>query len=396
MTTPASDARLRKTAEESVQRWLDETERAVRGVGADAEALRKQLTGVTTAQRRAWWAQRVQEDARESGERLLHDVIRPRRAELADQVFVLLQQKDPRPTEQELGQPTEDARRMLAGLAPATAAGGEILARVQAASDAVAELIGRVPTLDALRTGKTAELALARQPLVAPFAHVDQVVAAAAQLPQPQCPQMVIADEVAACTAVRGAVPDERRFPDDSDRSLRQAMDDAVHRGAGLTLEEQRQAIVGPFDTALAATAKSIGEITVRVQALDAAFGAYTARVSSAHGTDDPRTVKELVDFYGTEILATLCALPVEDAQKALMWLTDRQQSEAMSDFQWRWPADTPQRTLRWAFSMLADYVPYSPDQPDLDVMEQLKAMTAHLSSYIRDMPGPDSERGER
>ncbi|MYV53342.1 hypothetical protein [Streptomyces sp. SID3212] len=395
MTTPAPDARLRKTAEESVQRWLDETERAVRGVGADTEALRKHMTGVTTEQRRTWWVQRVQEDARQSGERLLRDVIRPRRAELADQVFVLLQQKDPRPTEQELGRPTEDTRRMLAGLAPTTAAGGEILARVEAATDAVAELIGRVPTLDALRTGKIAELALARQRLVSPFAHVDQVVAAAARLALPEYPQMAIADEVAACTAVRGALPDERRFPEDSDRALRQAMDEAVHRGAGLTLEEQRRAIVGPFDTALAATAKSIEEITVRVRALDAAFGAYTARVSSAQGTTDPWTVKELVGFYGTEILGTLCALPVEDARKVLMRLADRQRSEAMSQFQRRWPADTPQSTLRWAFSRLAEYVPYRTDRTDLSPMELMELMAAHLSSYIRSMRGPNGERWE-
>ncbi|MFC7641637.1 hypothetical protein ACFQX6_12020 [Streptosporangium lutulentum] len=175
---PVTDDQLRRAVgKPAADQWADDTDRALRAKWGDPKNLEAMLTGVPAGERRTWWVQQLTRHAHERTE-AFHLTAGARRRELAEQVFALLQAVEPRPTEDEVARPTAEFRSMVAGLAPATAAGRELLAMAADIDAAVTEVVDRAPTLDEVRARRASQLTLACEEARADLARVDQLVVA--------------------------------------------------------------------------------------------------------------------------------------------------------------------------------------------------------------------------
>ncbi|WP_176993872.1 hypothetical protein [Nonomuraea jiangxiensis] len=206
--------------------WADDTDRALRTKWDDPKKLEAMLKGVPAGERRTWWVQQL---VRYAGERTatFHLAVDARRRELAEQMFALLQAMEPRPAEAEVARPTAEFRSMVAGLAPASTAGRDLLAMAADIDAALTEVVDRAPTLDELRTGRIVQLTSACEGPRTDLAHVDQIVAGLTAMDTPALAKAFVELDVnaPALQALRAAIPDERHVGDQADQALRGKLD---------------------------------------------------------------------------------------------------------------------------------------------------------------------------
>lgn len=338
-------------AERAVQRWADDTERALRAKWDDPKTLSQLVGEVATDKRRTWWADRLRVVTRPHVDGF-HRALNDRRAALTEQALTLLLAHDPRPGTRDLDQPSPALQSVLDGLGPATAAGRELLALAAASDAAVGELAGRATILDDLRTAKIVQVDAATVATKAALARIDQIEATLPRMRMPDAAQALLAPDFTARDALRRTVPDGTRAAADSDRALQEQLDRAGHdQRTNPSLQEQHRALAAPFTTALATAAELAAKVPALAALADTTLQAYESHINARDG-DIRWNLERLIKTYGRPMTLVLCSMPSEDTEYLGIRLWQSRGS-GLGMIEDEWPPDTRIEILAYVFWQL-------------------------------------------
>ncbi|MCF2526196.1 hypothetical protein [Yinghuangia soli] len=348
----ATDEQLRRTAKEFTDRWIEDTERAL----ADKWENRSVLTtvfGDLPEKRRPMWRDVAVRTVRESTI-AFRRAAEKRRAEVAEQAFVLLRDADPRLTAAAVATPSPETRKMLQALAPSTVAGGELAAILAAGDAAGAELAARAPVLDDLWAAKGGELALLRDSLGAVVKHVTDIETAFGATWDRRPALLALGDELATRDAVRPILAIVERTRDDADRAVRMLPPNA-------TLREQHQALAVPFDRARATVRPAIERMAAASASTDTTVAAYELRFVGKDALH-AGMLDDFVDVYGAAAVEAFLKVTPRVAHRVYQLVLGYEMSQNMAQEvaigTWRlaeaFPAGTTAPVLAWVFEQIA------------------------------------------
>ncbi|MCF2526100.1 hypothetical protein [Yinghuangia soli] len=336
---PATDDQLRMAADRAAGQWIDETERGLNDRWAALRPESAALAAIAAEDRRRWWSDRLSSYAH-GRIRLWRNGARPDRRAIAEEAYAQLLTVQPRPGEQDLARPAGDVQRLLTDTVTATPAGAPHAAVARAVDAALAALAAEAAVLEELRSGKTAEVALALRDLDPMLTRIRQIDESGAE--PGSLKRMVLDPHLAAAAALRRSLPDVRRLADESDRALSAALDTPL-------LDRCRTAVT-PYPAARAAVPPAADELHKILGRLDTAEATYDRRFAN-----NPELLKHAmhqVEFYGPAAIQALCAISGErTVQEALANLADPGREGEFRSF---WPAGTDQEDLESAFQQAA------------------------------------------
>lgn len=312
----AVDRRLRRAARVAVGRWVSDTDKALRALWDHTDVLEDALAGAAAGERRAWWAEQLSAYGRRRT-RGFYEAADARRAELEEQAYAVLLAMQPRSAESEFAPP--ELPTIVAGLAPATAAGVELAAMAEEIDADLRDMADRVSALETARADGYDRLTHAFQEVLWDLARVESVGYNASSGPLPYVLRLLVEPELVACNTLRAAVPDPDAVGQEADRALASVMARTWDTAqAAPSLAEQLEALAGPFDAAAAEAGELKAETGVLVTAIYDRMHGYGAHFGSVM---ESQPLRDLVTFYGRPAALALRCLPGDLVQALAMRL---------------------------------------------------------------------------